>query len=75
MSQEEKEEVETANVAALAEQEKVTGLLSRAFRQPPPRAVSLHNLLDLQHDDGDATDVPVHSLDKVTFMIRHDQTF
>ncbi len=49
--QEEKEEVATAKVAALSEKEKITGLLSRAFRQPPPRSASLHNLLDLQHDD------------------------
>ncbi|BDA45541.1 probable translation initiation factor eIF-2B subunit beta [Coccomyxa sp. Obi] len=50
---EEKEEVATAKVAALSEKEKITGLLSRAFRQPPPRSASLHNLLDLQHDDND----------------------
>jgi hypothetical protein len=56
--QEEKEEVATAKVAALSEKEKITGLLSRAFRQPPPRSASLHNLLDLQHDAA-ATAVPV----------------
>ncbi len=54
MLQEEKEEVATAKVAALSEKEKITGLLSRAFRQPPPRSASLHNLLDLQHDDDDS---------------------
>jgi hypothetical protein len=53
--QEEKQEVETSNVAALAEKEKVTGLLSRAFRQPQARSVSLHNLLDVRHDEQDAT--------------------
>ncbi len=57
-SQEEKDEEDTAGPAAQAEKEKVTGLLSRAFHQPP-KSLSLHNLLDLQPEQ--LTPIPVRS--------------
>ena len=51
--QEETDEEATAGPATQAEKEKVTGLLSRAFHQPP-KSLSLHNLLDLQPEQPSA---------------------
>lgn len=54
-AQESREDLAAEAPTAVAEAHEVSaGLLSRAFRQPAPRALSLHNLLDLQPISEDA---------------------